>query len=253
MLQVLDLSHNDLQGTISEGFGSLQTLRLQYNALQGNIPKNLFSSKSVMKELNIGSNFMTGTIPDEVGLASQMTDLYLFGNKFTGSIPRLGNMPIVNFHAQENDLSGIMPFDYGYDGPWTKTLREWWVYDNKLTGPLSPNLGFVTNLEDMRVNNNELTGSIPESIEDLHRLFRFDLHLNSLTGTIPESIGSLPQLRDLRLQFNNFGGVVPSSLCFLESMEVLEADCLAFVGEPQTDCYCCTTCCNPDLGGCQFY
>mmetsp|Transcript_13690 Transcript_13690/g.34430 ORF Transcript_13690/g.34430 Transcript_13690/m.34430 type:complete len:821 (+) Transcript_13690:219-2681(+) len=253
MLQVLDLSHNELQGTVSEGFGSLQTLRLQYNALQGNIPKNLFSSKSVMKELNIGSNFMTGTIPDEVGLASQMTDLYLFGNKFTGSIPRLGNMPIVNFHAQENDLSGVMPFDYGYDGPWTKTLQEWWVYDNKLTGPLSSNLGFVTNLEDMRVNNNELTGSIPESIEDLQRLFRFDLHMNSLTGTIPESIGSLPQLRDLRLQFNDFGGVVPSSLCFLESMEVLEADCLAFVGEPQTDCYCCTTCCNPDLGGCQFY
>jgi len=253
MLQVLDLSHNGLQGTISEGFGSLETIRLQYNAIQGTIPKNIFSSESVMKELNIGSNFMTGTIPAEVALASFMTDLSLFGNKFTGTVPLLGNMPLVNFHAQQNELTGIMPFDYGLSGAWTNTLREWWVYDNKLTGPLSTNLGFIANLEDIRMNNNELTGRIPESIKDLQRLFRLHLHSNSLTGTVPESIGNLPQLRDLRVQFNNLEGIIPSSLCFLESMEVLEADCLSFTGEPQTDCYCCTTCCNPDLGGCQFY
>ncbi len=253
MLQVLDLSHNGLQGTISQGFRSLETLRLQYNAIRGTIPKHLFGSESVMREFNVGSNFMTGTIPDEVGLASFMTDLSLFGNKFTGSIPSLGNMPLVNFHAQQNALTGIMPFDYGLSGAWTKSLREWWVYDNKLTGSLSENLGFISNLEDIRMNNNELTGRIPESIQDLQRLFRLHLHSNSLTGTVPESIGSLPQLRDLRVQFNNLEGVVPTSLCFLESMEVLEADCLSFTGEPQTDCYCCTTCCNPDLGGCQFY
>lgn len=253
MLQVLDLSHNGLQGTISENFGSLKTLRLQHNAIQGSIPSNFFNEQSVMKELNVGSNFMTGTIPNEVGLASFMTDLYLFKNRFTGSIPSLGNMPLVNFHGQQNSFTGVMPFDYDFGGSWPKTLREWWVFDNKLSGPLSENLGFITNLEDIRVYNNGLKGSIPESIKDLQRLFRFDVQANSLTGTVPESIGSLPQLRDVNLQFNNFEGIVPTSLCYLESMEVLEADCLAFEGEPRTDCYCCTTCCNPGLGGCQSY
>jgi hypothetical protein len=252
MLQALDLSHNGLEGTLSEKFRSLETLRLQYNAIKGKIPPNLFSDQSVMKELNVGSNLMSGTIPNEVGLASQMTDLYLFNNKFTGRIPPLGNMPLINFQAQKNQFIGMMPFDYGFGGSWPDTLREWWVYDNQLTGSLSDNLGFITGLEDLRVNNNKLTGIIPESIQDLQRLFRLEVQSNSLTGTVPEGMGEIPVLRDVRLQFNDFEGVVPTSLCFLESMEVLEADCLA-AADPQTDCLCCTACCNPELGQCQYY
>ena len=252
MLQALDLSHNGLEGTLSESFRSLETLRLQYNAIKGKVPPTLFSDQSVMKELNVGSNLMSGTIPNEIGLASEMTDLYLFNNKFTGRIPPLGNMPLINFQAQQNQLIGMMPFDYGFGGSWPDTLREWWVYDNQLTGSLSANLGFITGLEDLRVSNNKLTGSIPETIQDLQRLFRLEVQSNSLTGTVPEGISEIPVLRDVSLQFNEFEGVVPTSLCFLESMEVLEADCLA-AEEPQTDCFCCTTCCNPEIGQCQYY
>jgi len=252
MLQVLDLSHNSLQGTLSDKFRSLETLRLQYNTIQGRIPNTFFDDQSVMKELNIGSNFMTGTVPEEIGLTSTITDLYLFNNEFTGRIPVLGNMPLVNFHGHQNAFTGILPFDYGFDGPWPDTLREWWVHDNKVSGSLSENLGFLTSLEDLRVNGNGLTGKIPESIQDLQRLFRLHIQSNALTGTVPDIIGDLPELRDVRLQYNKFGGVVPTSLCFLESMEVLEADCLAFQN-PQTECFCCTSCCNPSTNTCEVY
>jgi len=255
-LQILDLSHNDLKGTLSASFRSLETLKLQYNEIEGSIPANFFDDKSVMKELNIGSNYFTGTIPSDVGLASQITDLYLFNNQFVGTIPVLGNMPLINFQAQENAFTGIMPFNYYIGDTWPDTLREWWAYDNQLTGSLSDNIGFLTSLEDLRVNNNYFTGSIPESIVDLQRMFRFDVNANKLTGTVPEGIGDLPSLRDVRLQFNSLTGVVPTSLCYRESMELLEADCLAsgvFNEEPQTDCFCCTTCCNPQLGQCQYY
>lgn len=256
MLERLDLSHNGLKGTLSESFRSIKTLRLQYNNIEGKIPSNFFDDQSAMEELNIGANEMSGSIPSEVGLVSKMSNLYLFDNMFTGTIPVLGNMPLINFQAQENKFTGIMPFDYSYSGTWADTLREWWVYDNQLTGSLSESLSFLTSLEDLRINNNKLTGSIPESILDLKRLFRLDVHSNALTGTVPEGIGSLPVLRDVRLQFNSLDGIVPTSLCFLESMEVLEADCLAPEGSedaPQTDCYCCTTCCNPKDVKCQFY
>lgn len=253
MLQVLDLSHNGLQGSISANYGSLHTLRLQYNAIQGKIPRDLFFEQSLMKELNVGANMMTGTIPAEIGLSSTLTDIYLFGNQFSGSIPHLGNMPLVKFHGQGNAFTGVLPFDYDFGGAWVDSLREWWVYDNKLTGSISDNLGFISNLEDIRINKNHLTGSIPESISELQQLFRFDVQSNKLTGSIPDSIGELPQLRDVFLQYNKFDGEVPSSLCLLESMELLEADCLAFVGAPPTECYCCTTCCNPGLGGCKVY
>merc|ERR1712176_1233086 len=178
-----------------------------------------------------------------------------FDNKFTGRIPVLGNMPLINFRAQGNQFTGMLPFDYSYAGTWADTLREWWVYDNRLTGSLSESLGFLTSLEDLRLNNNNLSGSIPDSITDLQRLFRFDAQSNALVGTVPEDIGTLPVLRDLRLQFNNLDGLIPTSLCFLESMEVLEADCLSpqVSEEPKTDCYCCTTCCNPYVMECQYY
>lgn len=256
MLEHLDLSHNGLKGTLSEKFRSLKTLRLQYNVIEDKIPSNFFDDQSAMKELNIGSNKMTGTIPSKVGLASRMNSLYLFENNFNGRIPVLGNMPLINFQAQENEFTGMLPFDYSFGGTWADTLREWWVFDNQLTGSLSDNLGFLTSLEDLRINNNKITGSIPESILDLQRLFRLDVHTNALTGTVPEGIGDLPVLRDVRLQFNNLDGIVPTSLCFLESMEVLEADCLVpelLGSKPQTDCYCCTTCCNPAIGLCQYY
>jgi len=157
-LEMLDLSHNDLKGTLNDEFRSLQTLRLQYNALSGNIPSNFFDNESVMRELNVGSNDMTGTIPSDVGLASQMAGLYVFENQFTGRIPVLGNMPLVTFQGQGNSFNGILPFDYDYGGTWPDTMRSWWAYDNKLTGSLSENLGFLSNLEDLRVQDNQLTG-----------------------------------------------------------------------------------------------
>eukprot|EP00535_Pseudo-nitzschia_heimii_P012946 CAMPEP_0197197684 /NCGR_PEP_ID=MMETSP1423-20130617/32993_1 /TAXON_ID=476441 /ORGANISM="Pseudo-nitzschia heimii, Strain UNC1101" /LENGTH=990 /DNA_ID=CAMNT_0042651509 /DNA_START=46 /DNA_END=3018 /DNA_ORIENTATION=+ len=256
MLEHLDLSHNGLKGTLSDKFRSLKTLRLQYNEMDKSIPPNFFDDQNAMTELNIGSNNMIGTIPSEVGLVSKMTNLYLFDNNFTGRIPVLGNMPLINFRAQQNQFTGMLPFDYSYGGTWADTLREWWVYDNQLTGSLSDSLAFLTSLEDLRLNNNSLSGSIPASIIDMQRLFRFDVHSNALTGTVPENLGNLSVLRDVRLQFNNLDGVVPTSLCFLESMEVLEADCLpsqASEGDPQTDCYCCTACCKPENKECLYY
>jgi len=264
-LEVLDLSHNGLRGQLHEDFRSLKTLRLQYNNLSGSIPSRFFDDKSTMRELNVGSNQMTGTIPSEVGLSSQMANLYIFENNFSGSIPVLGKMPLINFHAQSNDLKGMLPFDFHFSGPWPETLREWWVYDNQLSGPLSESLGFLSSLEDLRANNNQFSGSIPDSIGDLQRLFRFDVQSNYLTGTVPTGIGDLPELRDVRVQFNSITGVIPTSLCFLESMEVLEADCLPgpdreddfLLMSPQTkpeaDCFCCTTCCNAKTEECIFY
>mmetsp|Transcript_23392 Transcript_23392/g.55117 ORF Transcript_23392/g.55117 Transcript_23392/m.55117 type:complete len:1232 (+) Transcript_23392:118-3813(+) len=259
-LEVLDLSHNALKGTLSDSFRSLQTLRLQYNKLSGTIPANFFDDVSVMKELNVGSNSMTGTIPDRVAFASQMTGLFLFENEFTGTIPILGQMPLINFQGHRNKFTGMMPFDYDFGGMWPATLTTWWAFDNQLTGAISENLGFLSSLEDFRVQENKLTGTIPESIQQLSRMFRFEVQSNSLRGAVPEGIGILPALRDVRLQNNALTGTVPTDLCFLTSMELLEADCLeipdnAFELEPtpQIECYCCTTCCNPGAKECITY
>lgn len=274
-LQSLDLSHNDLVGTLDSVFKGLQTLHLQYSTLTGTIPDNFFDDESVMRRLNIGFNFMNGTLPSQVSLASQMTALYVFENNFVGNIPGLGNMPLQIFHGQGNILNGPLPFDLFF-GEWAETIQEWWVFDNQLTGMLSSGMGLLRNLRDFRVSNNFFDGSIPESTFTLPRLFRFevqnndltgsigpeissltslevfDISNNQLTGSLPEELGFLPNLRAVKTQNNLFSGVIPTDLCFLTSMEVLEADCLP-EDNPPVECFCCTSCCERDTETCVRY
>lgn len=225
-LEILDLSHNGLEGNLVEEFRTLTKLKLQNNKMSGTIPSNFFGDgSSPLDEFNVGANHMKGTIPSAIGLASNLKLLSVFDNAFTGTIPVLGNMPLEAFHGQNNLFKGILPFDYGYGGRWPNTLKEWFVYNNTLTGSIPEGIGFVSDLEDLRINHNHFNGSIPESIGQLERLFRFEAHSNQLVGTIPESMGMLPELRDVRVQFNALRGEVPPAMCFMESMYALEADC----------------------------
>jgi hypothetical protein len=250
-LQTLDLSHNGLAGTLANEFRGLQTLHLQYNALTGTIPTRFFDSQSITTRLNIGSNFMNGTLPSEVNLASQLTALYVFENNFVGGIPGLGKMPLQIFQGQGNIFNGPLPFDLFF-GEWAETIQEWWVFDNQLTGMLSSSLGLLQNLQDFRVGNNFFQGPIPPSTYDLPNLFRFEVSGNELTGTLPEELGRLPKLVVVKTQNTSFSGTIPTDLCFSTSMEVLEADCLPDVNPP-IECFCCTTCCQRGTETCVRY
>lgn len=274
-LRSLDLSHNDLLGTLDTNFNQLQTLHLQYNAMTGTIPTSFFDAQSVMTRLNIGNNFMNGTLPSEVNLASQLTALYVFENNFVGTIPGLGKMPLQIFQGQGNIFDGPLPFDLFF-GEWAETIQEWWVFDNQLTGMLSSSMGLLRNLQDFRVGNNFFQGPIPPSTYDLPNLFRFevndneltgdigsaisgltslevfDVSGNALTGVLPEELGRLPNLVDVKTQNNLFSGTVPTDLCFLTTMEVLEADCLP-EANPPIECFCCTTCCQRGTDTCVRY
>jgi Leucine-rich repeat (LRR) protein len=271
-LDSLDLSYNDLEGTLDPVFKGLQTLRLQSNLLSGSVPDNFFDNDSVMRLLNIGNNFMNGTLPNQVGLASQMTALYVFQNNFVGSIPNLGNMPLKIFHGQGNVFQGQLPFDLFF-GNWAETLQEWWAFDNQLTGTISTGLGLLQNLQDFRVGRNRFDGPLPQSMYDLTRLFRFevsenlltgsvdsaignlrnletfDVTYNELTGTLPEELGRIDTLEVVKTQFNLFSGTMPTDLCFQPSMEVLETDCRP-EDNPPVECFCCTSCCQRGTNQC---
>jgi len=224
-LQTLDLSNNDLEGSITDDFATLTKLNLQYNKLQGTIPESLFSEDSVMDELNVGSNRLSGSLPPMMGLAPNLGRLSVSDNELTGTIPPIGSMPLESFRGQNNFFVGILPFDYGYGGQWPETLKEWWTYNNRLSGSIPDGIGYISNLEDFRVAFNQLEGTLPGTVGNLDRLFRLDVSNNRLIGEIPEELGALASLTDVQVQFNSLIGEVPSSLCFLDTMFALEADC----------------------------
>jgi len=150
-LDSLDLSHNSLEGSISEDFKTLKTLKLSHNEVSGSIPEGLFYEDSPLEELDIASNELTGTIPGTIGEANNLKIVKLSDNELGGTIPPLGNMPLETFHGDGNTLTGFLPFDYGYGGVWTSTLKEYWAYDNALTGTIPENIGFISELEDLRL------------------------------------------------------------------------------------------------------
>lgn len=86
-LQVLDLSHNQLNGLFPLGFGSLSGLNV----------------------LNIAGNNFNGSIPSSIGDIKSLNSLDISQNNFSGALPNDLPDSLYSFNASYNDLSGVVP------------------------------------------------------------------------------------------------------------------------------------------------
>ena len=84
---------------------------------------------------------------------------------------------------------------------------------NRLSGPIPPELGQLTNLAKLYLNNNSLAGPIPPELGNLTNLMWLDLSSNKLTGAIPPELAQLTRLLRLDIHQNNqLTGCVPAPL-----------------------------------------
>ncbi|KAI3440352.1 uncharacterized protein J3R85_003682 [Psidium guajava] len=119
------------------------------------------------------------------------------------------------------------------------------LHSQKLSGPISPHIGNLSFLRELRLGNNSfdhgiplqisrfsrlrilrlgsnsLVGEIPENITACSNLVILALGSNQLSGKIPTQVGSLSKLRIFSLYENNLTGNVPPSIGNLSSLEVL--------------------------------
>jgi len=89
-VKVFDVSHNLLNGTIADSIGHWPDLRLLYvnqNYFTGQLPGSIFSPlhKSKLEILDFGGNFLSGTIPNEIGDLDNLVRLALYENWLTGT------------------------------------------------------------------------------------------------------------------------------------------------------------------------
>lgn len=181
-LEELHLSHNKIED-IPDAIFELNNLRAFY------IPDNWISSKmtskfsqlSALEVLDMDMNYMTGTLPSEIGLLRDtLTELHLSRNMLTGRLP-----------TELSQLERLTILD---------------ISMNYLNSNIISDIGNLQNLVALRLDNNYRLNESGELVS------------SGITGTIPNSIGALKQLRELRLDNNFVEGPLPSALGDLSSL-----------------------------------
>ncbi|CAM0954888.1 unnamed protein product [Alopecurus aequalis] len=87
-----------------------------------------------------------------------------------------------------------------------------------LSGPLSPELSKLDQLQYMELYGNNFHGTIPEEFGDLKNLMGLDLYNNDISGHIPASLGKLASLKFLRMDHNHLTGPIPRELAGLPQL-----------------------------------
>jgi hypothetical protein len=138
-VSTIELKETMLAGVFPISMGNLTRLalfRVFNNTIGGSIPRSL-AQISGLRNLNIGHNSLTGTLPDFSG--SSLQRLILDRNSFTGTVPET----LCNLHELSGlDLSG----------------------STKLLGSLPSCLGDLTFLSKLRITDSGLTGSVPTKL-----------------------------------------------------------------------------------------
>jgi hypothetical protein len=196
-----------------------------------------------LETLSARFNFLTGTIPGSVTFVN-LHRINLDFNMILGSIPELLYLP---------------------------TLEELVLWNNNLSGSISPRIGDLVQINLLDLESNDLSGTIPSQIGALYKLGSFFLDGNSLSGTIPSQMGLLTDLGALWLSDNQLTGTVPVELSSLSPRSLklfannlsgsldmfcskaailtkIDADCAGV--DPTVECACCTSCCNMSSGNC---
>ncbi len=220
-VQSLNLSSNNLSGTLPSEIGNLTNLRdlnLSGNQLSGTMPTELFS----LVELNallLSNNQLQGTIPSEIGNLTNLNLLELNNNKLTGQIPpEVGNLTsLESINLIYNQLNGNIPIEIGN----LTKLRSLYFNNNFLSGEIPIEIGNMTDLVDLQLNENQLYGTIPSQIGNLTNLNILQLAFNQFSGSIPTSIGNLIGLTSLELNVNQLSGEIPTTIGNLVNLHTL--------------------------------
>ncbi|XP_062151280.1 inactive LRR receptor-like serine/threonine-protein kinase BIR2 [Alnus glutinosa] len=118
----LELRDMKLSGSVPESLkycGSLQNLDLSLNDLNGTIPPKTCDWVPFLVTLDLSSNGFHGPIPPELSKCQYLNSLMLSDNKLSGTIPyelsSLGRLS--KFSVKNNDLTGRIPptFDVRFD------------------------------------------------------------------------------------------------------------------------------------------
>ncbi|VVA36275.1 PREDICTED: MDIS1-interacting receptor like [Prunus dulcis] len=156
-------------------------------------------------------NNLTGSIPPEIGNATQIHELDLSLNHLVGLIPRgLGRLTFFGEVDVECDsIPSIL-------GDLLKLYRLN-LSNNKLSQAIPLQLGKLVQLNELDLSYNSLEGSIPSAISNMESLMTLNLSHNNLSGSIPSSFEEMHGLSYVDISYNHLEGPLPNISAFREA------------------------------------
>ena len=195
--------------------------------------------------LTLVQSELSGKIPQELGDLSRLEYLVIDDDAQVSGclpaaleaqleIPFFGNVPYCIEDPAEAITAVYTALDMtGWDS--NAPLSEWPgvrtdddgrvikldLYGDQLRRALPPELGYLSDLQSLRLTNNRFVGEIPPELGDLSNLTSLLLGNNELTGEIPPEIGGLSNLEVLELQGNMLRGEIPPELGNLSNLRTM--------------------------------
>nr|XP_043630339.1 probable leucine-rich repeat receptor-like protein kinase At1g35710 [Erigeron canadensis] len=213
-----DEGPHDLRSLDFSAFPNLGSLVIRNFRLEGSIPEEI-GLLSNLTELSLSWNRLTGTLPVSLTNLTLLEHLDLDGNDFTGMLPvSLANLT----HLEHLDLSGN---NFSGNIPVSLTnlthLRYLYLSGNNFSGNIPVSLTNLAHLRYLYLSGNNFSGNIPVSLTNLAHLEILNLFNNNFSGNLPVSLNNLTHLRYLALGKNSFSGNIPVSLANLTHLEYL--------------------------------
>jgi Leucine-rich repeat (LRR) protein len=253
----LSLVNSNLAGPLPEFLGtlpSLSALKLAYNRLSGEIPASfgqsmmrilwlndqdgggmvgsigVVASMTSLTQLWLHGNNFVGTIPEGIGNLTSLKDLNLNGNQLVGPIPEsLASMELEILDLNNNRLMGPIPkfkagnISYAYNSfcqpaPGLQCAAEVSALLD-LIGALNYPLSLASEWSGNEPCNGPWLGLScnPDSQVSIINLPR-----RMLNGTLSPSIAKLDSLIEIRLAGNNLNGTIPDNFTELKSLRLLD-------------------------------
>ncbi|CAH8294938.1 unnamed protein product [Eruca vesicaria subsp. sativa] len=185
--------------------GKVVELDLTDSSLNGPLRSNssLFRLRH-LHIMNLGSNNLSGILPDSISNLKHLRVLSLSGCSFYGKIPSsLGNLSyLTNLDLSHNDFIGKVPDSLGN----LKKLTDLGLDNNKITGNFPHVLLNMSELTQIDLGSNQFEGMLPSNMSSLSKLVYFDINENSFHGSIPSSLFMIPSLIQLYMGRNSFSG-----------------------------------------------
>jgi len=159
-----------------------------------------------VEKIELEDNNLSGNLPTELGLLSNVKRLVLYNNRLSGGIPsEIGQM---------------------------ESLEELHLLFN-LLDKLPDEIGNLKSLTTLELSNNRIEGTLPTNMGKMEKIVHIYLENNKLSGSIPTELGDLEKLNSLYLKKNNIIGTVPEEVCDLKLDHFV-------VDLQKVDCDCCT-------------